>query len=72
MFKKFSRGSAGERTSVPGSGLGLYICRSIVEAHDGRIWIDSTVGEGTTVGVWLPHEPRTLRARDAGVLQSTV
>ena len=38
----------------PGAGLGLYICNGLVQAHGGRIWIESTVGEGTTVGFTLP------------------
>jgi signal transduction histidine kinase len=37
-----------------GSGLGLYIARGIVEAHGGRIWIESTVGRGTTARFRLP------------------
>jgi len=40
--------------SKSGSGLGLSIARGIVEAHGGRIWVDSTVGEGTTFFVSLP------------------
>jgi signal transduction histidine kinase len=37
-----------------GSGLGLYIAKGIVEAHGGRIWIESTVGAGTTIHFTLP------------------
>ena len=37
-----------------GTGLGLPLCRSIVEEHRGRITLESTVGRGTLVNVWLP------------------
>ncbi|MEE2828414.1 MAG: ATP-binding protein, partial [Myxococcota bacterium] len=41
--------------STGGSGLGLAIVGRIVERHAGRIHVDSTLGEGTTVGIWLPR-----------------
>jgi signal transduction histidine kinase len=44
----------GENSS--GSGLGLYICRRIAEAHDGRISLASCPGSGTCVQLWLPDE----------------
>jgi len=37
-----------------GSGLGLYICREIVQAHEGRIYAESEPGEGTTFHIYLP------------------
>lgn len=54
LFQRFSRiDSGGERK--PGSGLGLYLSRSIVDAHGGEIWVDSTVGEGTTFSFKIPR-----------------
>jgi two-component system NtrC family sensor kinase len=53
LFDKFFRGSnVGDGT--PGTGLGLSIVKSIVDHHDGRIWVDSTLNEGTTFTVVLP------------------
>jgi signal transduction histidine kinase len=43
-------------------GLGLPIARGIVEAHGGRIWLESRLGEGTTVHFTLPAIPDTSAA----------
>lgn len=51
VFERFRRGSS----DVNGVGLGLHIVRNLVEAHNGRVWADSTVGEGTTFTVVLPR-----------------
>jgi signal transduction histidine kinase len=46
-----------------GSGLGLYIAKGIVDAHGGRIWIESTAGQGTAIHFALPvAQPRDARA----------
>lgn len=44
-----------------GVGLGLYIVRALTQAHGGRVWVNSTVGEGTTFSIGLPliEEPAT-------------
>jgi PAS domain S-box-containing protein len=53
LFEKFASGS--ERGS--GTGLGLAFCRLAVEAHNGRIWIDTEQKQGTTISFTLPVSP---------------
>jgi len=50
MYRIEQRLSSG----VDGMGLGLYICQRLVEAHGGRIWAESTVGQGSTIQFTLP------------------
>jgi len=52
IFDKFYRGS--NISAQAGSGLGLAIVKSIVEAHQGRMWVESTVGKGSTFFIILP------------------
>ena len=58
LFDRFWQGTRGDRR---GAGLGLTICRAIVEAHGGRIWAESTIGEGTTVLFTVPTRGRVPR-----------
>lgn len=55
LFERFYR-VPGERT-VTGTGLGLYICKQIVMAHHGKIWVESVLDKGTTFFIELPAEP---------------
>lgn len=54
LFERFRRGTNVDDRRFAGMGLGLYICRSIVEQHGGRIHVESVPGKGTTVHVTLP------------------
>jgi signal transduction histidine kinase len=54
LFQRFSR-LEGTKTK-PGSGLGLYLSRLIVERHGGVIWADSELGDGATFAFRLPRE----------------
>ncbi len=54
IFGKFQRAGNARRLQLPGTGLGLFICRSIIEAHGGRIMLASAPGSGTCVSFWLP------------------
>ncbi|MCZ2126753.1 MAG: GAF domain-containing sensor histidine kinase [Anaerolineales bacterium] len=55
LFERFYR-VPGERT-VTGTGLGLYICKQIVMAHHGNIWVESVLDRGTTFIIELPIDP---------------
>ena len=47
LFQKYARVETGEAGKIKGTGLGLWICREIIRAHGGRIWVESEVGEGS-------------------------
>jgi signal transduction histidine kinase len=54
LFDRFYRTEASMRAATPGTGLGLTIARSLVEAHDGTLTVESEVGGGTTFVISLP------------------
>jgi signal transduction histidine kinase len=56
IWSGFYRASNAADHDVVGTGMGLYLSRSIVEQHGGRIWLESKVSEGTTVFVELPDK----------------
>ena len=54
LFERFFRAQSALERQIQGTGLGLYISKAIVDAHDGRIGVTSTPGTGTTFVVELP------------------
>jgi signal transduction histidine kinase len=54
LFKLYYRTEDAQRSQIKGTGLGLFIVKSLVDAHQGRIAVESTLNIGTTFTVWLP------------------
>ncbi|MGA2368478.1 MAG: PAS domain-containing sensor histidine kinase [Dehalococcoidia bacterium] len=57
LFNPFQRVERGKYDTSKGIGLGLVVCKRLVEAHGGRIWLESEEGKGTTVFFTLPISP---------------
>ena len=55
LFERFTRASNAKRSSVKGTGLGLYFAKTLVERHGGNIQVQSKLGEGSTFTVVLPR-----------------
>ena len=77
IFERFYRATNVHGTSDSGIGLGLFICRRIVEAHDGRIWVDAAPIGGSVFTVEMPVaaqasvvEPSTAIAEVAEVIEA--
>jgi len=68
LFEKFFRANSLLGRHVVGSGLGLPICRTIMESHGGRIWAESQVGQGTTLFFALPLESPSGASRAGGAV----
>jgi PAS domain S-box-containing protein len=59
IFDRFQRVDNAASRTTQGAGLGLYICRAILEAHGGRIWVESALGKGSTFFFSLPRMEKT-------------
>ncbi len=54
IFERFYRVDTSLRRTAPGAGLGLYLCKAIIDAHSGQIWVRSEPDKGTTFFIGLP------------------
>lgn len=54
LFSRFARATNGQVHGISGTGLGLYLCRELIEQHGGYIWFESTEGAGSIFSIRLP------------------
>lgn len=70
LFQKFYRVDNSATRTIGGTGLGLFICRKIIELYQGRIWVESELGKGSTFYINLPRltskRAEQLMASEAG------
>jgi two-component system sensor histidine kinase KdpD len=67
VFRAFQRGVVGDKELLKGAGLGLAICKGLVDAHNGRIWINRKSTPGTTISFTLPIYQEVVITNDTEV-----
>jgi len=68
IFDMYRRLDNAEKKKIKGTGLGLAIVKEIVDAHDGKIEVESKLGEGSTFKVWIPGERKDEDSKDSETL----
>jgi two-component system, sensor histidine kinase and response regulator len=71
IFRKFGQVEMPRTPRTRSSGLGLTFCKLVVERHSGRIWVNSTEGQGSSFYIELPSDPRSLDPQTATPQQAT-
>ncbi|HYD52133.1 MAG TPA: ATP-binding protein, partial [Gemmatimonadaceae bacterium] len=66
IFRKFARAKTPNAPRVRSSGLGLAFCKLVVDAHGGRIWVQSAEGKGSAFHIALPLKPHPRTELVAG------
>ncbi len=69
IFNRFYQVDGSSTRKYGGNGLGLYICKKIIEAHKGEIWAESRQGEGTTIHVTLPFKQKSMEDQPSPEMQ---
>ena len=64
IFERFYRIDDNDHAGISGIGLGLYVAAEFVKRHGGRIWVESEVGQGTTVSFSLPLAGPTINQQE--------
>ncbi len=72
VFERFYRGSIHVEQRFPGLGIGLYIAHQIVSHHGGRIWVESTEGQGSTFSFALPLKQGSLPLENAQEMKQSI
>jgi PAS domain S-box-containing protein len=65
LFQKFQRVDKGASRKIQGTGLGLYICKAVIEAHGGKLEVSSQVGKGSRFSFTLPLDHQQKDAANA-------